>query len=246
MHTKTSILGVEVDLVSQSQLYDITKEYLSNDKLNIYFLLTSELIKAAEENEEYRKCLEQADLMLPGEQHMTTIGEELSLLPDVALNYDALLTMAKELTEKKMVFLLCENNKEKEHLKEYMKEHLPKFTVVGEYCYEENLGDDQIINMINTFAPDIIISTLPTPLQEEWIVTYCSKVNAKLYIGMGGVIDAMIFENKQPPSFIKNLHLEGLYHKIKGSNNSLRSRIFKRKLAHYNSKKGEEDNGTVL
>lgn len=246
MHTKTSIMGVEVDLISLANLQSVTNEYLSNDRLNIYFLLTSELMREAENNETYRNCLQQADLILPGKQHMITMSEELSKLPEMAIGYNALLSMAQEVHGKRSIFLLCEDKKRVERMSEYVQMNVPMFRIVGSYTYEEHLGDEQIINAINAVVPDIVISTLPSPLQEEWIVTYALKVNAKLYIGMGGVIDAMISDTKQPPALIRNLHLENLYYKFKGSNDSLRSRIFQRKLAQYNNKKGEDDNGTFL
>lgn len=235
-------MGVEVDLLSQDYLQAITNEYLENDRLNIYFLLTTEIIEAAEADEEYRKCLEEADLLLPGEEHIITLGQELNDLPDVALNYNALLDMAKRLSEKKVIFFLCQDMQTVKRAERYTKENLPNFNVQGSYSYEDHLGDEQIINSINAITPDIIISTLPTPLQEQWIAEYRTKVNAKLYIGMGGVLDAMISEYKEPPQIIKHFHLEGLYSNLRRSmtNKPLRTRIFKRKVEQYNNKKGEE------
>lgn len=74
---------------------------------------------------------------------------------------------------------------------------------------------------------------------------YRTQVNAKLFLGMGGVLDAMIFEHKEPPAIVKTLHLEGLYEKFidRKKDRALSARIFRKRVAQYNNKKGEDDNG---
>lgn len=248
MHAKTKILGVEVDVLSQQYLHDITKEYLTNDRLNIYFLLTTEMIEVAQKEEEFYQCLEVADLLLPGQEHIVTLGEEDEDFPDIAIGYSALLEMAKRMSKEKVIFFLCPNQAMIQKIESYTRRNLPNFRVQGYYSYEDHLGDEHIINSINTVAPDIIISTLPTPLQEQWIAEYRTQVNAKLYIAMGTVINEMIQEYKEPPKVIKLLHLQKWYTRIRKhhSSKSLRSRIFRRKVEQYNNKKGEESNGTFI
>ena len=144
------------------------------------------------------------------------------------------------------MFILTETEQDYNHACAYLKQHLPKLIVKGHYCFEENLQDEQIVNTVNTIAPDIILSILPSPLQEEWIVENSSKVNAKLYVGMGNVVETIRMENKKIPSIVQALHAEGIYNKFKSRNKSLSSRILKRKVAQYNTKKGEDVNGTLL
>ena len=104
-------------------------------------------------------------------------------------DYRSLLTLAKEFEESKQLFILTETEQDYNHACAYLKQHLPKLIVKGHYCFEENLQDEQIVNTVNTIAPDIILSILPSTLQEEWIVENSSKVNAKLYVGMGNVVE---------------------------------------------------------
>ncbi|MDO5291620.1 MAG: WecB/TagA/CpsF family glycosyltransferase [bacterium] len=246
MHKKTDIMGVKVDLVSQDYLLNITNEYLSNSRLNVYFLLTTELCLKAQEDEAYRQYIEDADLVLPSEKHIVDMQEELAEEKNVVLSYNSLVTMAQRLKEEKSIFLLCENEDMVKRVTSYCKRKVPKFKIKGYYCYEDHLGDEQIVNVINGVTPDILISTLPSPLQEQWIMEYRTQVNAKLFVGMGGVLEAMIFEGKQPPKAIKKLHLEGLYEKFMGrkKDKALRARIFRKKVAQYNNKKGEDTNGS--
>lgn len=247
MHKQTDIMGVKVDLVSQDYLLDITNEYLSNSKLNVYFLLTTELCLKAQEDEAYRKYIEDADLVLPSEKHIVDMQEELAEEKDVVLSYNALVSMAKRLKEEKAIYLLCENEDMVKRVTSYCKRVVPKFRIKGYYCYEDHLGDEQIVNAINSVTPDILICTLPSPLQEQWIMEYRTQVNAKLFIGMGGVLEAMICECKEPPAIVKTLHLEGFYEKFMGrkKDRALRARIFRKKVAQYNNKKGEDSNGII-
>ncbi len=245
MHRQTDIMGVKVDLVSEDYLLYITNEYLSNSKLNMYFLLTTELCLKAQEDEAYRQYIEDADLVLPSEKHIVDMQGELAEDKNVVLSYNSLVTMAKRLREEKAIYLLCQDEDEVRRVTEFCKHTISKFNIRGTYCYDDHFGDEQIVNAINGVAPDILISTLPSPLQEQWIMENRTQVNAKLFIGMGGVFDAMVFEHKEPPVIVKRLHLEGLYDKFKNckKDRALRARIFRKKVAQYNNQKGEDNNG---
>ena len=245
MHRQTDIMGVKVDLVSEDYLLHITNVYLSNSKLNMYILLTPELCLKAQEDEAYRQYIEDADLVLPSEKHIVDMQGELAEDKNVVLSYNSLVTMAKRLREEKVIYLLCQDEDEVRRVTEFCRRTIPKFSIRGTYCYDDHLGDEQIVNAINGVAPDILISTLPSPLQEQWIMENRTQVNAKLFIGMGGVLDAMIFERKEPPVIVKRLHLEGLYEKFRNrkKDRALRARIFRKRVAQYNNQKGEENNG---
>ena len=42
-----------------------------------------------------------------------------------------------------------------------------------------------MVNEINSAAPDVIISVMPTPQQEEFLVVNRSRLMAKLWYGLG-------------------------------------------------------------
>jgi N-acetylglucosaminyldiphosphoundecaprenol N-acetyl-beta-D-mannosaminyltransferase len=73
-------------------------------------------------------------------------------------------------------------------LKEILAEGYEKLQIVGEYSIEEYPDDpDRLINEINSAAPDVVLSVMPTPDQEEFLSQNRSKLLAKLWYGLGDI-----------------------------------------------------------
>jgi hypothetical protein len=49
-----------------------------------------------------------------------------------------------------------------------------------------------LVNEINAVAPDILITALESPFQEEWVIKNSTKLNARLCIGIGSVLQELL------------------------------------------------------
>ncbi len=50
------------------------------------------------------------------------------------------------------------------------------------------MGDlEAVINDMNATTPDVIISVLPSPMQEQFLYEHRDKMNANIWYGIGGV-----------------------------------------------------------
>ena len=84
------------------------------------------------------------------------------------------------------VFVLGESNQEMEQTCEYIAEEFPRLNVVGTKALEECVGADEgIINDINMLAPDVVISVLPSPMQEHFLAEHKAMMSTKLWYGIG-------------------------------------------------------------
>ena len=73
----------------------------------------------------------------------------------------------------------------------------------------------ELIDEINNVKPDIIFVGLGFPRQEIWIDANRDKLNGKVIIGNGGVMDILSGNAKRAPEIYQKLGLEWLYRLIK-------------------------------
>lgn len=94
--------------------------------------------------------------------------------------------MKRLLRGQKRVYLVGARTAAVEKIREILSEQYEKLQIVGQYSIEEYPDDlDRMINEINSAAPDVLISVMPTPVQEEFLVKNRTKLLAKLWYGLG-------------------------------------------------------------
>lgn len=85
----------------------------------------------------------------------------------------------------KRIFLLGETEERLQMVFDILMEEYPKIQVTGMEAVENcNVEWDAIINEINTASADVMISLLPSPMQEYFFLDYKDKMSAKLWYGM--------------------------------------------------------------
>lgn len=84
------------------------------------------------------------------------------------------------------VFVLGNAQQEVVQTCEYIAGEFTRLNVVGAKALEECVGADEgIINDINMLAPDVIISILPSPMQEHFFAEHKSMLSTRLWYGIG-------------------------------------------------------------
>ena len=84
------------------------------------------------------------------------------------------------------IFVLGEDNQEITRTCEYIAEEFPRLNVAGMVALAECSGaEEDIINDINTIAPDVILSVLPSPVQEHFLAHHKGMLSTRLWYGLG-------------------------------------------------------------
>lgn len=247
MESKINVMGIDIDHISYQTLRRATLEYLRNDRMDSYIFLSTRLIEEAAKDPLLAESMSQADLLLPGDERIYGVQEKPLIKKNMVMGYTSLLELAGKTEHIYTVYLLAEQKRILDKIIKYIEHNFPKIKIIGSYNQEENWTDEQLVNSINSVNPDILMNTIPLPTEVFWVATYGQQISAKLYIGLGAIFDVMVSELKEPPVFIRKLHLHTLYHKIRGygKHKSLRMCIFRRKVEQYNTKKGDNENGTT-
>lgn len=90
----------------------------------------------------------------------------------------------------------------------------PGIRIVG---YENGYYDDEdaLIKRMNDLKVDMLFVAMGSPKQELWIERNMSRLNVKVFQGVGGSFDVLAGHVKRAPAFYQRLGLEWLYRLLK-------------------------------
>ena len=105
-----------------------------------------------------------------------------------------------------------------EELSCIMEKRYPGMIMVGTYCppfreltIEEQ---DEIVEIINRAAPDVVWVGLSTPKQEKWMASFRPRLKAPVLIGVGAAFDYNTGRIKRAPAWMQISSLEWIYRLI--------------------------------
>lgn len=217
MIKKIDILGIQLDNYTVRESIMRVENYMSNGALNSIQSVSMKMLLAAETDDVVREAIASADLTIIGESEIIQAAGNVTMqrIQETKAKDFAYELFKRVERNKKSVFLLGETEEKIVHAKEELQNEFPKLLFVGEYALENCVGDvDAVINHMNVMAPDMILSLLPTPLQEHFFMEQKDKINANIWYGAG---ELGIHKSKRRGirnSFWKKIHLERLKNSI--------------------------------
>ena len=225
---KVSVLGIHLWDVSVRESIRTMGHYFVNHKINVIYFLTTEALLEASANDEMRNYIESMDMTIP----MTTdILSAAKVTNRYRIKEVENRQFSKEMLEKlereqATILLLSETKEQMEelHLKLSSRKRL---RIVKSVVMEELTGGfDQAINEINQESPQVLISQLEMPRQEQFIYEKQKRVNIKIWIAFPSG-----FTEKSEES-VKQGKLRTLVART----------LFKRIVSKYDKNQGEDGN----
>ena len=218
MHSKVSILGVNVSSINNN---DLIKFFVSNikDKKLVQVAITPvNSILAAYKDPKVLEMYNNAEFVLcdgmPVKWASHVLGNPiieritgLDLLPQIA-------SLAHD--EKFSIFLLGASPGVADTLAEVIKTQFSNAKIAGIYVppfmkvfsEEENRN---MVNAVNVSNADIVLVSLTAPKQDIWIAQNKNILNPALYVGIGGAFEVMAGMTKRAPKWMQASGLEWLY-----------------------------------
>lgn len=219
-HTRkiVDVLGIDVSVMRSDKAVNITMNYLSRKEIGKIFFHTAASSLYCEAEVSGAACINNCDLVLPGDQHMeyalahkTYSKEELqgnSLYADAYLKR----LLDKLNKESKEVYTIFAKEDYLNTWKEYVASSYPQIVTNGDVYDVEREGEGaRIVNEINANIPDLVFVCLPADLQIPFLQEFTPMMNTHLIICIESLQPLVLTETEQIPAWVKNLHIEKIY-----------------------------------
>ena len=214
MIKKIDILGVSLDNYTVREAIMCVERYLSNQVLNTIESISAQMLIESETDPILKETLGTLDLAVIGEKEIIQAGGfgTMQRIRETEEN-DFYFEFFKRIERnKKSIFLLGDTPAKLAELQQELKKAFPRLIFAGEYAVENCVGDlEAVINDMNGTTPDVIVSILPSPLQEHFLAEHRDKMNANIWYGIGGLPI-----HKKKHGFID--HLKSMVHRGKLKN----------------------------
>lgn len=190
MIKQIQLLGMTFPNYSLRDELQLAQEALRSERLCMFLTMSMQsLMKVSSSgSEEEKSFVEQADLIVVEDPEILSVaGITSNQRIREASDHLFFAELMKRLQRgQQQIYLVASKNAALEKIKEILDERYEKLHIVGQYSIEEYPDDlDRMINEINSAAPDVILSVMPTPGQEEFLMKNRSKLLAKLWYGLG-------------------------------------------------------------
>ncbi len=190
MIKKIDILGVPLDNYTVREAIRQVESYMGNHVLNAVESISLKMLIDSENDAVLKEVISSLDLAVIGEKEIIQAAglENMQRIRETEEN-DFYFEFFKRIERNKMkVFLLGETQEKLSELKEELGLDFPKLLLTGEYAVANCAGDlEVVINDMNAATPDVIVSVLPSPLQEHFLREHKDKMSANLWYGIGGI-----------------------------------------------------------
>ncbi len=182
------ILGIEINNSSARDLIEIAKEYFNNPSMNMIVSISASMLLQCQSNPMMQEALNMLDLPIIGDvEILAAAGLDSATKRQEIKNNEFFHEFMKHIgKDGRTVYLLGDTTPEIHKLSRYLKDTYDKVKVAGAFAMEQCTGDmDHVINEVNGAAPDVIISILSSPMQEEFLMKEHQKLNASIWYGAG-------------------------------------------------------------
>lgn len=213
---KIEILGVKICAITMQKCLEEIKSLLKDGKQHFFVTPNPEIILKAQEDQEYKKILNNADLQTAdGSGLLWAARLKGRKLPERVTGVELMQEICKlSPSIEGKIFLLGAKEGVAEQVKKKLKSEISGIQIVGT---SPNSPDqtEKSIKMINNSKANILFVAYGAPKQEKWIAQNLSKIpNIKLAGGIGGAFDFIAKKRKRAPKWMQKLHIEWLFRLI--------------------------------
>lgn len=186
------VLGVRVDSIPMDQVLKIAEKWLDSREKHYIVTPNAEMVMLAQEDKEFKKVLNQADLAICdgyglrlADRRLTRLAGTDLMLALIAKGYKTLLVGGKPGVAQAAG---------------------QKLGVLG--------MTEPDIQTINQVKPDLLFVALGYGKQEKWIAKNLFRLNVKVAMGVGGALDQVVKPWLRPPKLVQAIGLGWLWRLI--------------------------------
>ena len=220
---RTTILGVNVDVLSKDELIEKMQIILEQDNGSYVFTPNAEILYRAYKDKEYRKILNSASLLIPDGSGVALASKlKAEPIPSRLCGIDlAMDTLKYAAGRGYSVFLLGGKKGIAEKAADHLRAEIPTLKICGTHHGYFNKTTDSTENLdvcrkINASSPHLLFVCFGAPAQEIWIYENLKDLpSVRLAAGLGGSLDVWAGNVRRAPRIVQKSGLEWLYRAIR-------------------------------
>ena len=202
MNSKINVLELELHNDTAKEAMQKVMDYMQTEPLNIVELISSDSLLLSKDDEVLRDNIGQSDLVLTVEKSFLELAGVTDRRRLQEAESGLFLKMVLHYFHKNhvRVFLLAESQEDSLRLQEYFENYYAGIEIVGAEAVAANREmDDMILNSINGVEAECVISILPSPLQEAFVVRNRILLNTRLWLGLGKKVKLPLDKKEKKP-----------------------------------------------
>lgn len=188
MIKRIDIAGIEINNYTVRESIMEVERSLSNGVFNTMEEISMEMLLGAEADPILKEALEMLDHSVISETGILEAIGDNSIQRHHEVQQDKFYTEIMKRVERnhKTVYMIGKTAEDVERMKELVQKEYSRIRIVGTSALEDCIGNvDAIINELNSMTPDMVLSVLPSPEQEHFLVENKDKLSTNLWYGVG-------------------------------------------------------------
>lgn len=188
------VLDVNIKNCSAKQAMKASVGFMDTEAVNVVELVTIEALMCVKDVPELKEAIEQSDLALPGQKEILEAAEDMEAGRLREVENQLYLKMYLKYLHRNhsRVFLLIDTDGDLDEMTAYFTSHYKGIQIAGAAKVASGTGtDDMLVNAINGGEVDCVIAALRPPVQETFIARNRSLINARMWLGTGGLLKTL-------------------------------------------------------
>lgn len=184
------IIVAGIKLNNYSVLENLTK-ISKNLEANVFTTIEEIYMKTillAKEEESVKEMIESLDVTVIAETGILDAVGQGTILRKAEIERRDFFYQLMKILERNghTVYILGETEQDVSVAEGYLNGKYPRMKIVGTKAMEEIVGEEiGVVNDINMLAPDVVLSVLPSPMQEHFLKEHKAMFLAKIWYGIG-------------------------------------------------------------
>ncbi|MCR5651558.1 MAG: WecB/TagA/CpsF family glycosyltransferase [Lachnospiraceae bacterium] len=180
---KTELMGVQISDLTAKESLTKASGFLKKGSLNVIYYISKEVLLSAKETPELASLIAEADIVIPDSVDILNAcgisGRSREKEIERNLFFKGFLKMLER--EKSRIYIISDSEEKAENLAKSLDMIQEGLKTEGRYIAKAEEDPENIVNEINSVAPDVVFGILGSPLQERFI-TQKIKINAKIMV----------------------------------------------------------------
>jgi N-acetylglucosaminyldiphosphoundecaprenol N-acetyl-beta-D-mannosaminyltransferase len=212
------IFGIPIANLTSQEVSERIAEFIHSQQPHHVVTSDSLMLVRAQQDEDFRRILEKADLITPDGTGVVWAGRLLGQPIRERVSGVDLVERISQISAQRgfSVYLLGGQPGIAEEAAQVLRERHPGLNIVGiHHGYFSPEEEPEIITEIAGQRPDVLFVGLGAPRQEKWITKNLDRLQTPVCIGVGGSFDVISGHLSRAPLWMQRWGLEWLYRVLK-------------------------------